>query len=81
MLWLASIVGRPKIILFAVVVLAVGLTSYTMIQYGESKEKTRVVIEQQQKYIDTRKRIDNATSRPSDVDTARSRLLQRKANQ
>jgi hypothetical protein len=81
MLWLASIVGRPKIILFAVGVLVVGLTSYTMIQYGESKEKTRVVIEQQQKYIDTRKRIDNATSRPSDVDTARSRLLQRKANQ
>jgi hypothetical protein len=81
MLWLASIVGRPKVILFAVGVLVVGLTSYTMIQYGESKEKTRVVIEQQQKYIDTRKRIDNATSRPSDVDTARSRLLQRKANQ
>jgi len=81
MAWLMSIVGRPKVILSVVVVLAVGLTSYGMIQYGENKEKTRVVIEQQQNYINTRKRIDDATSHPSDADTARSRLLQRQANQ
>ena len=41
-------------------VLLVGLISFTMIRYGENKAEIKTVIQSQQNYIDTRKRIDSA---------------------
>jgi hypothetical protein len=80
-LTLLKFAGRPKVLLSAGVALLVGLIFWTMIQYGEDKEKTRVIIEEQQNYIATRKRIDDATSRPAlTVDDARSRLLNRQSS-
>jgi hypothetical protein len=76
-----KLVGSPKVLLTVALVSAVGLTSWILIQYGEDKATTRVIQEQNQNYIDTRKRIDNAASRAgSDVDSARSRLQQRQVD-
>jgi len=82
MIWLSGLVGRQKITLFVAIAFLVGLIFWTMIQYGASKETARIVTEQHQNYISTRKRIDNATNTPlNDVDSARSRLLQRQIDQ
>lgn len=79
-LTLLKFAGRPKVLLSVGVALLVGLIFWTMIQYGEDKEKTRVIIEEQQSYIATRKRIDDATSNTATtVDDARSRLLNRQS--
>lgn len=51
----------PQITRFVVVALVVILTSYGLIQYGKSIERHDIQIEQNENYIDTRGRIDDAT--------------------
>ena len=52
--------GLRKITLPVVIVLAVILTSFGLIQYGKSIERQETVIEQAKDYIKTREKIDNA---------------------
>ena len=80
-LTLLRIAGNPKVMLIVGVVLLAGMISWTLIRYGEQKEATRVILEKQETYITTRKKIDNATKdSPRDVDAARSWLRDRQAD-
>lgn len=80
-LTLLRIAGNPKVMLIVGVVLLAGLISWTLIRYGEQKVETRVIQEEQEKYISTRKKIDDAAATsPRDVDSARSWLRDRQAD-
>ena len=72
-------VGPRSLVILAAIALVAGLTLWTTIQYGESKEKQKILEEQNQTYVQTRKRVDEAvkTNRGDDVDLARKWLLER----
>jgi hypothetical protein len=58
-MWILKLVGLKPILIVGGVLVAI-LTSFGMIQYGKSIAKKDLTIQQQQNYIDTTKRIDNA---------------------
>ncbi len=68
-MWLLSLIPKlfvgagilPKISKFVVIALVVILTSFGLIQYGKSIERQAITIEQNENYINTRERIDDAT--------------------
>ncbi len=72
-------VGPRSLAILAAIALVVGLTLWTTIQYGEGKEKQKILEEQNQTYVQTRKRVDEAvkTNHGDDVDLARKWLLER----
>lgn len=81
-MWILKLVGLKPILIVGGVLVAI-LTSFGMIQYGKSIAKKDLTIQQQQTYIDTTKRIDNAirkvpnSSNPSaDREFLRQRQLQ-----
>lgn len=61
-MWILKLVGLKPMLIVAGV-LAVILISFAMIQYGKSIARKDLTIQQQQQYIDTTKRIDNAVRR------------------
>jgi hypothetical protein len=82
-MWILKLVGL-KPILAVVGVLAAILISFGMIQYGKSIALKDLTIKQQQDYIDTSKRIDNAVRKipPSTIPNAdREWLRKRQASQ
>lgn len=82
-MWLLKLVGlKPMLIVAAV--LGVISISFIMIQYGKNMATRDITIEQQQQYIDTTKRIDNAIRKipPSTISNAdREWLRQRQSSQ
>lgn len=81
MVFLLKLFSSPKFLVVATVVAVSAFAGWFLIDYGKTQEKSRIVIEQQENYITTRKRIDNAAKNtPSDADAARSRLLDRQTN-
>jgi archaellin len=81
MIPLVKLLSSPKFLIVVAVVVVSAFAGWFLIDYGKTQEKSRIVIEQQESYITTRKRIDNATKNlPNDADAARSRLLDRQAN-
>ncbi len=74
------LVGSPKVLIPAAIVLVVIWTSWLMIQYGKNTVKQEILIEQQGNYITTRKRIDDASRSVGDADAARERLLKRQSD-
>lgn len=54
-----SRVGLTKMVI-VVIVLAAGVISYTLIQYGRSTQQTETERRLNENYIDTRQRIDRA---------------------
>lgn len=72
-------VGPRFLVSLVAVVLVVGLTSWTMIQYGAGMEAQKNMLEQTQTYTKTRKKVDEAArANPNnDVDVAREWLLKR----
>ena len=61
-MWMLKLVGLKPMLIVAGV-LAVISISFAMIQYGKNIATRDLTIEQQQQYIDTTKRIDNAVRR------------------
>lgn len=59
MKWIS--VGFRYLFILVAVALVAGSISYTMIQFGVVKVREKVIIEQQQNYINTRKRIEYET--------------------
>jgi hypothetical protein len=83
-MWILKLVGLKPLLIVGGVLVAI-LTSFGMIQYGKNIAKKDLTIQQQQNYIDTTKRIDNAVRRvpssntPSaDREFLRQRQLQAK---
>ena len=72
-------VGALVTVGLVVAVSVVGLISWTMIQYGASEEKTKTLIKERENYIETRKRIEDATQSIDGAtpDDARKWLLER----
>lgn len=73
--------GRTLAILVGSV-LAVGLISYGLIQYGKSIQALETKVEQNERSIETRKRIDEAirSNRSDDPDLNREWLRERNSN-
>ena len=81
MVFLLKLLSSPKFLVVAAVVSVSAFAGWFLIDYGKDKEKTRIVIERQENYITTRKRIDDATKNsPNDSGAARSKLLDRQTN-
>jgi hypothetical protein len=64
------------------VVLAAGLISYSLIEYGASRQREKIEAQQNEQNIETRKRIDEAirNNKPVDPDSDRLWLLERNRN-
>jgi len=75
---LTTRVGQTTIILVGAV-LVVGLISYSLIEYGENRQREKIEAQQNEQVIDTRKRIDEAIRNSKSVgpDNDREWLLER----
>ena len=74
MIWIKSKLALISFLVVIAGILASG--SYLYLKGGQDTER-KVLIQQQQSYIETRKRIDESTRSTSSVDDALSRLRSR----
>jgi hypothetical protein len=73
---------RNKLYIIMAAFIAAGLSLYTFYVFNKGQEtvEKKVIIEQQENYINTRRRIDEATRSNGDVDSAIERLRLRQQN-
>jgi hypothetical protein len=81
-MWILRLVGSPKMVLPVVLALVVILASFFMIQYGKNIEGKNNEIEQLDRYINTREKIDESikNSDPSNPTDPTEWLRDRQTN-